>query len=74
MGYFSMCNEKQKSVEDQLKSALENILLWEEMDNGGEYLISGFVRHQIEAALEALKVGSLFKQESNGCENYWRKE
>lgn len=66
MGYFSMCNEKQKSVEGQLKSALENISMWEEMDNGGEYLISGFVRHQIESALDALKEGSLFQQENNG--------
>lgn len=66
MGYFSMCSEKQKSVEGQLKSALENIALWEELDEGGEYLISGFVKSQIEDALEALRVGSLYKQESNG--------
>lgn len=66
MGYFSMCNEKEKSVEGQLKSALENISMWEEMDEGGEYLISGFVKCQIEEALEALSKGSLFKQENNG--------
>lgn len=66
MGYFSMCNEKQKSVEGQLKSALSNIELWEEMDQGGEYLISGFVKSQIENALEALKEGSLFQQKNNG--------
>ena len=66
MGYFSMCNEKEKSVEGQLKSALENISMWEEMDEGGEYLISGFVKAQIEHALEALSKGSLFKQENNG--------
>ena len=70
MGYFSMCNEKQKSVEGQLKSALENISMWEEMDVGGEYLISGFVKGQIECALEALKEGSLFQQENNG----WQKQ
>lgn len=66
MGYFSMCNEKQKSVEGQLKSALENISMWEEMTEGGEYLISGFVKSQIEFALEALKEGSLFQQENSG--------
>lgn len=55
MGYFSMCNEKQKSVEGQLKSALENISMWEDMKDGGEYLISGFVKGQIEFALEALQ-------------------
>lgn len=68
MGYFSMCNEKEKSVEGQLKSALENISMWEEMAEGGEYLISGFVKSQIEEALEALSKGSLFKQENNGWE------
>lgn len=68
MGYFSMCNEKQKSVEGQLKSALENISMWEELDAGGEYLISGFVKSQIEYALEALKEGVLFQQENNGWE------
>lgn len=60
MGYFSMCNEKQKSVEGQLTSALSNIELWEDLDTGGEYLISGFVKSQIEDALKALKEGSLF--------------
>lgn len=70
MGYFSMCNEKQKSVEGQLKSALANIELWEEMAAGGEYLISGFVKSQIGDALEALGEGSLFQQENNG----WEKE
>lgn len=68
MGYFSMCNEKQKSVEGQLKSALNNIEMWEEMTEGGEYLISGFVKSQIEYALGALKEGSLFQQENNGWE------
>lgn len=68
MGYFSMCNEKQKSVEGQLKSALNNIEMWEEMTEGGEYLISGFVKSQIEYALRALKEGSLFQQENNGWE------
>ena len=68
MGYFSMCNEKEKSVEGQLMSALENISMWEEMDEGGEYLISGFVKSQIEEALQALNKGSLFKQENNGWE------
>lgn len=68
MGYFSMCNEKEKSVEGQLKSALENISMWEEMDKGGEYLISGFVKSQIGFALEALKEGSLFQRENNGWE------
>ena len=65
MGYFSTCIEKEKSVEGQLKSALANIELWEELDNGGEYLISGFVKHQIEDALEALKKGFLFQQEKH---------
>lgn len=66
MGYFSTCVEKEKSVEGQLKSALANIELWEELHKGGEYLISGFVRNQIEDALEALKKGSLYQQENNG--------
>lgn len=66
MGFFSMCNEKEKSVEGQLKSALENISMWEEMDEGGEYLISGFVKSQIEEALEALEKGSLYQQDNNG--------
>lgn len=68
MGYFSTCVEKEKSVEGQLKSALVNIELWEELDDGGEYLISGFVKHQIEDALEALKKGSFYIQ-TNGGEN-----
>lgn len=66
MGYFSTCIEKEKSVEGQLKSALSNIELWEELSEGGEYLISGFVKSQIEDALEALKKGCLYQQENNG--------
>lgn len=68
MGYFSVCNEKEKSVEGRLKSALENISMWEDMDEGGEYLISGFVKSQIEFALEALTKGSLYQQDNNGGE------
>lgn len=66
MGYFNVCTEKEKSVEGQLKSALANIELWEDMKDGGEYLISGFVKHQIEDALEALNQGFLLQQENNG--------
>jgi hypothetical protein len=66
MGYFDTCTEKETSVEGQLKSALINIKLWGEMKDGGEYLISGFVKHRIEEALEALYKQSLFKQPNNG--------
>lgn len=52
MAYFS--TSQTQTPEAQLKSALQNIELWEELDTGGEYLISGFCKHQIEQALELL--------------------
>ncbi len=67
MGYFSLCNEKEKSVEGQLKSALENIQMWEDMpENDCDYLISTFVKLQIRDALEALQKGNLYRKENNG--------
>lgn len=69
MGYFTMCLEKEKSVEGQLKSALDNIELWEQADFGCEYLISGFVKGQIKDALEALDKGYLFKQVNEDSHN-----
>lgn len=53
VGYFNI--PKDDSVESQLKSALTNIKLWETLDHGGEYLISGFVKTQIEKALSILE-------------------
>lgn len=50
MGYFALSIKD--TVEDKLKAALKNIELWEELDEGGEYLISGFVKTLIEDALE----------------------
>jgi len=53
MGYFSTSHDP--SPESQLISALKNIELWEELECGGEYLISGFVKCQIQDALMKLK-------------------
>ena len=58
MGYFNICTED-KSAEGQSKAALSNIELWEELDSGGEYLISGFAKHQITNALDLLESGNL---------------
>lgn len=52
MGYFSV--DKEPGVEGELQAALKNIELWEEMDFGGEYLISGFVKAQIQNAISLL--------------------
>ena len=46
------------TVEDKLEAALKNIELWEDLDNGGEYLISGFVKTLIQDALELNKMKS----------------
>lgn len=53
MGYFVL--SVKDTVEDKLQAALKNIELWEELDEGGEYLISGFVKTLIEDALELNK-------------------
>ena len=50
MGYFVL--SLKDTVEDKLQAALKNIELWEELDEGGEYLISGFVKTLIQDALE----------------------
>lgn len=50
MGYFVL--SVKDTVEDKLEAALKNIELWEELDEGGEYLISGFVKTMIQDALE----------------------
>lgn len=50
MGYFVL--SLKDTVEDKLQTALKNIQLWEELDQGGEYLISGFVKTLIQDALE----------------------
>ena len=50
MGYFALSIKD--TVEDKLETALKNIELWEELDQGGEYLISGFVKTLIQDALE----------------------
>lgn len=50
MGYFVLSTKD--TVEDKLNTALANIVLWEELDEGGEYLISGFVKTLIQDALE----------------------
>ena len=50
MGYFVL--SLKDTVEDKLEAALKNIELWEDLDNGGEYLISGFVKTLIQDALE----------------------
>lgn len=49
MGYFAL--SVKDTVEDKLEAALKNIELWEELDEGGEYLISGFVKTLIQDAL-----------------------
>ena len=56
MGYFVL--SLKDTVEDKLEVALKNINLWEELDNGGEYLISGFVKTLIQDALELNKMKS----------------
>lgn len=53
MGYFAL--SVKDTVEDKLEAALANIKLWEELDEGGEYLISGFVKTLIQDALELNK-------------------
>lgn len=53
MGYFVL--SVKHTVEDKLEAALANIKLWEELDEGGEYLISGFVKTLIQDALELSK-------------------
>lgn len=53
MGYFAL--SRKDTVEDKLEAALKNIELWEELDSGGEYLISGFVKTLIQDALESNK-------------------
>lgn len=50
MGYFAL--SVKDTVEDKLQAALKNIEIWEELDEGGEYLISGFVKTLIQDALE----------------------
>lgn len=50
MGYFVL--SLKDTVEDKLQVALANIVLWEELEEGGEYLISGFVKTLIQDALE----------------------
>ena len=50
MGYFVL--SLKDTVEDKLQAALKNIEVWEELDEGGEYLISGFVKTLIQDALE----------------------
>jgi len=61
MGYFSTSNDP--SPEAQLASALKNIELWEELETGGEYLISGFVKSQIQDALNKLMTDKHNSQE-----------
>lgn len=56
MGYFVL--SLKDTVEDKLEAALKNIELWEDLDNGGEYLISGFVKTLIQDALELNKMKS----------------
>lgn len=56
MGYFAL--SVKDTVEDKLEAALKNIELWEELDQGGEYLISGFVKTLIQDALELDKLKS----------------
>ena len=56
MGYFVL--SLKDTVEDKLEAALKNIDLWEELDSGGEYLISGFVKTLIQDALELNKMKS----------------
>lgn len=53
MGYFVL--SLKDTIEDKLEAALKNIELWEELDEGGEYLISGFVKTLIQDALELNK-------------------
>lgn len=50
MGYFALSTKD--TVEDKLEAALANIKLWEDLDQGGEYLISGLVKTLIQDALE----------------------
>lgn len=54
MGYFAL--SLKDTVEDKLEAALKNIELWEDLDDGGEYLISGFVKTLIQNALELNKL------------------
>ena len=56
MGYFAL--SVKDTVEDKLEAALKNIELWEELDEGGEYLISGFLKTLIQDALELNKLKS----------------
>ena len=56
MGYFAL--SLKDTVEDKLEAALKNIELWEDLDNDGEYLISGFVKTLIQDALELNKTKS----------------
>ena len=57
------------TVEDKLEAALKNIELWEELDDGGEYLISGFVKTLIQDALELQKshVCGIEQREKGNC-------
>lgn len=50
MGYFVLSMED--TVKDKLETALLNIELWERLEEGGEYLIRGFVKTLIQQALE----------------------
>lgn len=55
MGYFAL--QEDNTAKALLEAALCNIDLWEEMEDGGEYLISGFVKTQIEEALKLINEG-----------------
>lgn len=61
-------NQYFKDSLEKMGELFKKMFNGEEITEGGEYLISGFVKGQIEYALEALSKGSLYQQDNNGWE------